>query len=117
MPDAIGDLNRPDITTRGFTGREQLNNLSLAHMNGRVYNYNLGRFLSVDPVIQFPKDGQSINPCIYSMSNPKSGVGPSGYLPSTCGFRESSHCEGNANATVRGRVINGKVKVGTAFIP
>ena len=79
MPDAIGDLNRPDITTRGFTGHEQLNNLSLTHMNGRVYDYNLGRFLSVDPVIQFPESSQSLNPYSYILNNPLSGTDPTGY--------------------------------------
>ena len=34
-------------------------------MNGRVYDYNLGRFLSVDPVIQFPENSQSLNPYSY----------------------------------------------------
>src|SRR5712671_1036672 len=36
-------------TTRGFTGHEHLDETFLIHMNGRVYDYRLGRFLSVDP--------------------------------------------------------------------
>ncbi len=31
-------------------------------MNGRVYDYNLGRFLSVDLFIQDPGNSQSMNP-------------------------------------------------------
>ena len=48
-------------------------------MNGRVYDYNLGRFLSVDPFIQSPGNSQSMNPYSYIMNNPLAGVDPSGY--------------------------------------
>lgn len=48
-------------------------------MNGRAYDYNLGRFLSVDPFIQSPGNSQSMNPYSYIMNNPLSGTDPSGY--------------------------------------
>ncbi|WP_369679937.1 RHS repeat domain-containing protein [Pseudoalteromonas sp. A601] len=51
----------------------------LIHMNGRVYDYNLGRFMSVDPLIQSPTNSQSINPYSYIMNNPLSGADPTGY--------------------------------------
>lgn len=50
------------------------------HMNGRVYDYNLGRFLSVDPFIQEPGNSQSMNPYSYIMNNPLAGTDPTGYL-------------------------------------
>lgn len=50
------------------------------HMNGRAYDYNLGRFLSVDPFVQSPGNSQSINPYSYIMNNPLAGTDPSGYL-------------------------------------
>src|SRR6185312_2110812 len=49
------------------------------HMNGRVYDPALGRFLSVDPVYQAPTNMQSLNPYSYVMNNPLSLVDPSGY--------------------------------------
>ena len=50
---------------RGFTDHEHLDEVELIHMNGRVYDYNLGRFLSVDPLVH---DGsQGINPYSYIM--------------------------------------------------
>ena len=49
-------------------------------MNGRVYDYNVGRFMSVDPVIQSPENSQSINPYSYIMNNPLSGIDPTGYV-------------------------------------
>ena len=49
-------------------------------MNGRAYDYNLGRFLSVDPVIQSPTNSQSLNPYSYIMNNPLAGTDPTGYM-------------------------------------
>lgn len=66
-------------TSRGFTDHEHLNEAELIHMNGRVYDYNLGRFMSVDPVIQSPGNSQSINPYSYIMNNPLAGTDPTGY--------------------------------------
>jgi RHS repeat-associated protein len=56
-----------------------LNEQQLIHMNGRVYDYNLGRFMSVDPLIQSPTSTQSINPYSYIMNNPLAGTDPTGY--------------------------------------
>ncbi|MDQ7048348.1 MAG: RHS repeat-associated core domain-containing protein [Enterobacterales bacterium] len=68
-----------EITNRGFTDHEHLDDAQLIHMNGRVYDYNLGRFLSVDPFIQAPGNSQSMNPYSYIMNNPLAGTDPSGY--------------------------------------
>lgn len=77
-------LTNPPITRRGFTDHEQLDNARLTHMNGRLYDYRLGRFLGVDPIIQFPTNSQSLNPYSYIMNNPLAGTDPTGYasLPS-----------------------------------
>jgi hypothetical protein len=48
-------------------------------MNGRLFDYQLGRFLGVDPVIQFPTNSQSLNPYSYILNNPLAGKDPSGY--------------------------------------
>ncbi|TRX53457.1 hypothetical protein FNN08_14380 [Thalassomonas sp. M1454] len=49
-------------------------------MNGRIYDPNLGRFMSVDPFIQNPTNTQSINAYSYIMNNPVNGTDPSGYI-------------------------------------
>ena len=67
------------VTDRGFTDHEHLDDWELIHMNGRGFDYNLGRFLSIDPVIQAPGNSQSINPFAYIMNNPLSGTDPTGY--------------------------------------
>lgn len=56
-------------------------------MNGRGYDYNLGRFLSVDPVIQSPGNSQSLNPYSYIMNNPLAGTDPTGYCAAATGTR------------------------------
>jgi RHS repeat-associated protein len=66
-------------TNNGFTTHEHLDEVYLIHMNGRVYDYRLGRFLSVDPIISNPANSQSINPYSYIGNNPLSGVDPTGY--------------------------------------
>ncbi|MBQ4811938.1 VCBS repeat-containing protein, partial [Pseudoalteromonas luteoviolacea] len=82
----LGDYDKAK-TTRGFTDHEHLEELELIHMNGRIYDYNLGRFLSVDPVIQSPEDSQSINPYSYIMNNPLAGTDPTGYCIAKTGTR------------------------------
>ena len=65
--------------TRGYTGHENIG-LGLVHMNGRVYDPDLGRFLSPDPYIQAPKNLQSYNRYAYVINNPLSYTDPSGYF-------------------------------------
>ena len=49
-------------------------------IKGRMYDYNNGRFLSVDPFIQSPSSTQSLNPYTYIQNNPLSGTDPTGYI-------------------------------------
>lgn len=67
------------ITHRAFTFHEQLDNVDLVHMNGRVYDPNIGRFISADPFIQAPLMSQSLNRYSYVMNNPLSLIDPSGF--------------------------------------
>ncbi|NHN38974.1 RHS repeat-associated core domain-containing protein [Pseudomaricurvus alcaniphilus] len=67
-------------TTRGFTGHEMLDQVGLIHMNGRIYDARLGRFLQADPFIQFPDNTQSYNRYSYVMNNPLVYTDPSGYF-------------------------------------
>ncbi len=67
-------------TVRGFTNHEMLDDVGLIHMNGRVYDPDLGRFISADPYIQEPLNGQSLNRYSYVLNNPLSFTDPSGYF-------------------------------------
>lgn len=70
---------KSDVTDRGFTGHEQIDELGLIHMNGRVYDPTIGRFISADPIIQSPTDLQSLNRYTYVRNNPLSLTDPSGF--------------------------------------
>ena len=76
---AITNFNT-DITTRGYTGHEQIDEVGLIHMNGRVYDAELGRFLSADPHVQAPDNLQNWNRYSYVLNNPMSYTDPTGYF-------------------------------------
>ena len=63
-------------------------------MNGRVYDYNLGRFLSVDPLLMNFEDTQAINPYSYIRNNPLARVDPSGYAETRGGNVEGYSSDG-----------------------
>ncbi|MCJ8271289.1 MAG: RHS repeat-associated core domain-containing protein, partial [Psychrosphaera sp.] len=67
------------ITNRGFTGQEHIDSANLIHMNGRIYDPTLGRFVQADPVVQAPKNTQNLNRYSYVLNNPLAGTDPSGH--------------------------------------
>ena len=67
-------------TDRGYTNHEHLDELGLIHMNGRIYDPALGRFMSADPYIQAPGNSQSYNRYAYVMNSPVNATDPSGYF-------------------------------------
>ncbi|MDT8321647.1 MAG: RHS repeat-associated core domain-containing protein, partial [Xanthomonadales bacterium] len=69
-----------DLTRRGFSGHEHADGLGVVHMNGRIYDPKLGRFLQADPYVQGPGDSQSLNRYSYVLNNPLSFTDPSGYF-------------------------------------
>ncbi len=83
----LGQLGDKDLTktNRGFTDHEHLDEQQLIHMNGRVYDYNLGRFMSVDPLLMNFEDSQGINPYSYIRNNPLAGTDPTGYCEAETG--------------------------------
>ncbi|HEY7772734.1 MAG TPA: RHS repeat-associated core domain-containing protein [Marinagarivorans sp.] len=64
---------------KGYTGHDQLDELGLIHMGGRVYDPGVGRFLSADLFVQAPNNSQSYNRYSYVLNNPLSLVDPHGY--------------------------------------
>ena len=76
--DAAGTLTAIS-TDRGFTEHEMLDEVGLIHMNGRVFDPAIGRFLSADPTVPHPDDMQSLNRYSYARNRPLSMVDPSGF--------------------------------------
>jgi len=76
------EIGRSDHNTYrlGYTGHEHLDNLGLVHMNGRVYDPEVGRFVSADEFIQSPSSSQSYSRYSYVGNNPYKYVDPSGFL-------------------------------------
>ena len=75
-----GDWTAIGNTTRdGFTDHEHLDNVGLVHMNGRVYDPKIGRFLSPDPFIDCGLGSQGVNRYGYVGNNPLRRIDPSGF--------------------------------------
>jgi RHS repeat-associated protein len=58
---------------------EHLDALGLIHMNGRIYDPAIGRFMSADPGVPHPLDIQSFNRYSYTRNNPLVYVDPDGF--------------------------------------
>ncbi len=88
--DAWGVRRNPDGTPAGsslslqvghreFTSHETVPNVGLVNMNGRVYDPDLGRFLTPDPNVQAVANLQSYNRYSYVLNNPLRYTDPTGY--------------------------------------
>ena len=66
---------------RGFTDHEGLHRTGFVHMNGRVYDPRIGRFLQPDPVVAAPDHSQGYNRYAYVANAPLSATDPSGLMP------------------------------------
>jgi len=77
--DPSGNLNSRSQTTRGFTGQEELADVGLVHLNGRVYDPLVGRMMSADPFVPDPLNGQAWNRYSYVINNPLAFTDPNGY--------------------------------------
>ncbi len=76
----LGTSYVPTDTRKGFTGHEHMDGVGLIHMNGRVYDAEIGRFLSADPFVQDRTNLQALNRYSYVQNNPLSYTDPSGYF-------------------------------------
>jgi RHS repeat-associated protein len=66
-------------TDRGFTGHEHLDEIALIHMNGRIYDPLIARFMTADPSVQLPTNLQDYNRYSYVGNNPLRYYDPTGY--------------------------------------
>jgi RHS repeat-associated protein len=74
-----GATNAVVSTTRGYTGHEQVEEFGFVHMNGRIYDPEIGKFFSADPTMQFPESTQGFNRYAYAGNDPLTNVDPSGF--------------------------------------
>ena len=66
------------LIDRGYTSHEHLAGVALIHMNGRLYDPLLRRFLNADENIQDPTNTQNYNKYGYVMNNPLMYNDPNG---------------------------------------
>ncbi|WP_445734283.1 RHS repeat domain-containing protein [Mariniflexile sp.] len=58
------------VLDRGYTGHEHLQSVAIIHMNGRLYDAKLHRFLQPDNYVQDPTNTQNFNRYGYVLNNP-----------------------------------------------
>ncbi|MCO7225740.1 FG-GAP-like repeat-containing protein [Pleionea sp. CnH1-48] len=67
------------ITSQGYTGHEMLDEVGVIHMNGRIYDAKLGRFMQADPHVDGATDSKGFNRYSYVKNNPLKYTDPTGY--------------------------------------
>jgi len=68
------------VTRRGYTGHEMLDeHKGLIHMNGRIYDAILARFIQADPLVDGAGNTQGYNRYSYVHNNPLNATDPSGF--------------------------------------
>ena len=70
ITDGNGNKLENLLLDRGYTGHEHLASVGLIHMNGRLYDPTLHRFLMPDNYIQDPFNTQNFNRYGYCLNNP-----------------------------------------------
>ena len=73
-----------EVTTRRFTGQYHEAGLpggeGLSFYNARWYDPQLGRFISADTIVPYPRNPQNLNAYAYVLNNPLRYVDPSGHV-------------------------------------
>ncbi len=83
------NLTQSSASTRGFTGQEEMAQVCLVNFNARLYDPQLGRFLSADPTTEAPDDLQDWNRYSYVLNNPLAFTDPSGMCFLGCFWQQS----------------------------
>ena len=79
VEDGAGNtLDKLTLLDRGFTAHEHLQTVGLIHMNGRLYDPALHRFLQPDNYVQDPFNTQNFNRYGYVLNNPLLYTDPTG---------------------------------------
>ncbi|HDY8121392.1 TPA: hypothetical protein RQK91_002757 [Vibrio vulnificus] len=93
---SVDEILQEAITHRGYTGHEEIPEVGFIHMNGRVYDPELARFTSADPVIQDPYAVNSFNRYAYVHNNPLKYTDPTGFTAQeVSGTKEDSRTSVN----------------------
>jgi len=89
--DMTCSLPPASLSTRGFTNQEQMADVCLVNLNARLYDPQIGRFMSADSTTEAPYNLQDLNRYSYVLNNPLSLTDPSGtggFFSGTMLFRQ-----------------------------
>jgi len=80
----VGEILTPTfgplaLTSKSYTGHEAADEVGVIHMNGRIYDPHLGRFMQADPFIDGATDSQGYNRYTYVRNNPLAYSDPTGF--------------------------------------
>lgn len=70
---------RNDALKQVVTGHKDIPNFGFIYMNARIYDPEIGRFLSADTIVQDPYDPQTYNRYSYVRNNPLTLIDPTGH--------------------------------------
>ncbi|MFD9411015.1 polymorphic toxin-type HINT domain-containing protein [Streptomyces sp. NPDC059989] len=76
---------------KGFVGGTKDVDSGLTHLGAREYDPTIGRFISIDPIMDL-SNSQQMHGYVYSSNNPVSLTDPSGLIESDC---YHGHCGGH----------------------
>jgi len=83
--EAYGEPGGGRCDGTGYTGHVMDRATGLTYMQQRYYDPQVGRFLSVDPVVSSPANGGNFNRAWYANNNPYRYTDPDGRKPPGCG--------------------------------
>ena len=66
----VNEFNNLSLIDRGYISHEHFTEVGIIHMNGRLYDPLLRRFLNADEFIQDPQNTQVYNKYAYVVNNP-----------------------------------------------
>ncbi|MDP2323384.1 MAG: RHS repeat-associated core domain-containing protein, partial [Gammaproteobacteria bacterium] len=93
-------------TDRGYTMHEHLDEVGIIHMNGRIYDPLIGRFMSADPYVQAPTNLKTFNRYSYVWNNPLRFYDPEGFNARDC-FGDKCFVGDNQSDQARYQFQNG----------
>jgi RHS repeat-associated protein len=88
--DTTCSLPAASPATRGYTSQEEMASVCLINYNARIYDPQIGRFMSADSLVSNPMNGQSYNRYSYTNNNPLNATDPSGHA----GLQKPTQCVG-----------------------
>lgn len=78
-PNPFSDLQTP-VLDQGFTGHTEDRAIGVVSMRGRMYDAELGRFITTDPMVDGANPSQAWNRYAYVSNNPLRYTDPTGFF-------------------------------------